>query len=94
MDRHVNLLLTESDGVQHYSTITDFSRLIGSQYTKAHGKHFYCYSCLHGFVVKKGEKTRQDCALLQDHRKYCKTLKPQRVSYPQGKDTHLKFTHI
>ena len=31
VDRHVNLLVTEKDGVFHYSTITQFSRLVGSQ---------------------------------------------------------------
>ena len=30
-DRHVNLLLTEKDGNQHYSTIRNFSRLLSSQ---------------------------------------------------------------
>ena len=29
----------------------------------------------------KGRKTRNECVLLKEHVKYCKTLKPQRVSY-------------
>ena len=90
----MNLLLTECNGVRHYSTIKQFSRLVGSQYTKNHLQHFYCYSCLHGFKAKKGEKNRDDCILLQEHLKYCKKVKPQRVSYPQGEDTILKFKHI
>ena len=32
--------------------------------------------------------------LLQEHRKYCKTLKPQRTEYPQGEDAILKFTNV
>ena len=82
MNRHVNLLLTESNGIQHYSSIRDFSHLIGKQYTRNEHRHFYCYTCLH------------DCKLLQEHQKFCKMLKPQRVSYPQGDDTILKFTNI
>ena len=94
--RHVNLLLTEQDGVKHYSTITDFSRLVGSQYTKNRRKHFYCYSCLHGFKGKKGEKSRDQCTLLNEHYKLCKTVKPQRVEYPdKDKDeTTLRFTNV
>ena len=30
-DRHVDLLLSECDGVQHYTTIRHFSRLVGRQ---------------------------------------------------------------
>ena len=80
--RHVNILLTEKDGVWHYSTIKKFSGFLRSQYSKHMGKYHYCYTCLHGFEAKKGEKTRDQCVLLKEHVKYCKTLKPQRVTYP------------
>ena len=86
MDRNVYLLLTElNGGVQHYSSIRDFSRLEEHNIQK---KAFYTlllvfmpsWLC----VPKKGERARSDC----------KTLKPQRLSYPQGDDTTLKFTNI
>ena len=94
MTRHVNLLLTEQDGLRHYCAITNFSRLVGSQYTKCKKTHFYCYSCLHGFVPTKGEKDRSECVLLQEHQKYCKALKPQRVSYPEKDDKQLKTPFV
>ena len=52
----LNLLLTEKDGILHYSTIIHFSRLIGAQYNKNNMKYVYCYSCLHGFKRKNSEK--------------------------------------
>lgn len=90
--RHVNLLLTEEDGSYHYSTIKNFNGLMRAQYSKHHGEYFYCYSCLHGFTAKNDEKTREECVLLQDHVKYCKQQKSQRVSYPQKKA--VEFTNI
>ena len=90
--RHVNLLVTEKDNNWHYSTIKNFSGFLRAQYSKYTGKTFYCYTCLHGFKAKTNEKTREECVLLQDHTKYCKQYKPQRVSYPQNKT--LEFTNI
>ena len=95
LHRHVNLLITENDkGLHHYSAITGFSALVGKQYNNNDHEKFFCYTCLHGFKKKKGEETREDCKLLVEHRKYCKTLKPQRTEYPQGNDTILEFTNI
>ena len=95
LPRHINILLTEEDGNCHYSSIVNFSGLLRSQYSKYHGTYFYCYSCLHGFVPKKGEKTREQCVNLQEHHKHCKTQKPQRISYPiKGKQDLLQFTSI
>ena len=90
--RHANLLITEKDGILHYSAITKFSRLIGFQYNKSKTTYFYCYSCLHGFKKKKGEQTREDCRLLTEHRKYCKTLNPQRTIFPSDGEAVLKFS--
>ena len=92
LERHVNLLLTEQDGVWHYSTIKNFNGLMRTQYTNYHGKYFFCYSCLHGFAAKENEKSRKDCKLLQEHVKYCKQQKAQRISYPQNKNA--EFTNI
>ena len=79
----MNLLLTEQDGVWHYSTIKNFSGFLHAQYNKDNNKYFHCYSCLHGFI-------RED--LLNEHIKYCKQQKAQRVSYP--KDKVAEFTNI
>ena len=84
-NRHVNLLLTEKEGNYHYSTITSFSRLVRMQVSKHHGKHFFCYRCLHGFI-------RQD--LLDNHVELCKNVTAQRITMPSEKDNILKFTNI
>ena len=94
--RHVNLLCTEDpaeEGKFHYSTIRNFGGLMRKQYNK-HGNHslHFCYRCLHGFYAKKGERTRESCTVLQDHIRYCKTIKPQRVTYPENGRT--EFTNI
>ena len=93
-EKHANLLLTEQNGQMHYSTISHFSRLVGSQYSKNGHTHEYCYSCLHGFKRKTHEKERKDCKLLNRHQKYCKTLKPQRTVLPSDDEKILKFTNI
>ena len=40
-DRHVDLLLLERNGIQHYSTIRNFSRLVSRQMSN-HGHTVYC----------------------------------------------------
>ena len=60
MVRHVNLLLTEQDLLRQYFTITNFSGLVNSQYNKNGHKIFYCYSCLHSFVPRKGDKNTRN----------------------------------
>ena len=84
-NRHVNLLLTEKDGDYHYSTITNFSRLVRSQVSKRKCQQFFCYRCLHGFI-------RQD--LLDDHTELCKNVSAQRISMPSEKDNIFQFTNI
>ena len=83
-NRHLNLLLTESNEDQHYSTIMNFSRLAQSQTSKDGHKKFFCYRCLHGF-------TRLD--LLSNHQELCQGNEPQREVLPY-KDPILKFTNI
>ena len=51
--RHANLLLTEKNDQHHYTTIKDFSRLVRSQISRNKCQHFYCYSCMHGFIDKE-----------------------------------------
>ena len=92
--KHVNLLLTEENGVMHYSTISRFSRLVRSQCTKDSYTYEYCYSCLQGFKLQKDEKERGECKMLEKHQKYCKTLKPQRTEFPTKEKAILKFTNV
>ena len=92
--RHVNLLITGIDGASyHYSTIKNFDGLVSAQYNRDTHKSYHCYRCLHGFWSKMGETSRAQCSLLQKHMTYCKTLKPQCVSYPE-KNTITEFTNI
>ena len=51
--RHVDLLLHECNGDQHYSTIKNFSRLISGQLSN-HGHAIYCCKkCLHAYSTKE-----------------------------------------
>ena len=47
--RHVNLLLIADDDTNHYCFIKDFSKLVGSQYSSANNKTYFCKFCLHRF---------------------------------------------
>ena len=48
-DIHVDLLLFERDDVQHYTTIRNFSRLVGRQLSN-HGHTVHCcIRCLHSY---------------------------------------------
>ena len=40
-DRHVDLLLIERNGIQHYTTVRNFSRLVSRQMSN-HGHTVYC----------------------------------------------------
>ena len=61
-----------------------------AQYSKAHVNRFFCYRCLHGCVAKKGELTREQCSTLLKHEKYCKTLAPQKITYPENEKMSFK----
>ena len=80
-DRHVDLLLLERNGIQHYATIGNFSRLVSSQ-TSNHGYTVYCCKqCLHAY------KTRE---LLDAHATDC--CHAQRPKLPD--DSRCRFTNI
>ena len=57
---HVNLVLTEENGVSHYSN-KNLDGFLRAQYTKSQSQHFHCQRCLHGISTKKGEKTQDQC---------------------------------
>ena len=48
-ERQVNLLLIADDDTNNYCFIKDFGRLVGSQYSNASNKTYFCRFCLHGF---------------------------------------------
>ena len=48
-DRHVDLLLFECNGIQHYTTIRNFSRLVSSQMSNHSHVVYCCKQCLHAY---------------------------------------------
>ena len=79
--RHVDLLLHECNGDQHYSTIKNFSRLISGQ-SSNHGLAIYCCKkCLHAYSTKE---------LLAVHAVDCCHV--QRTKFPLDPICH--FTNI
>ena len=75
------LLLHERDGVQHYSTIKNFSRLISGQLSN-HGHDIYCCKkCLRAYSTE---------GLLPAHTVDCCHV--QRTKFPQ--DPRCRFTNI
>ena len=79
--RHVDLLLHECNGDQHYSTIKNFSRLISGQLSN-HGHAIYCCKkCLHAYSTKE---------LLAVHAVDCCHI--QRIKFPR--DPRCHFTNI
>ena len=45
--KHVDLLLHEMGGIQHYSTIRNFSWLVSEQMSSHNGASYCCKKCLH-----------------------------------------------
>ena len=79
--RHMDLLLFERDGVQHYATIGHFSRLVGRQLSN-HGHAVHCCRrCLHAYSSQE---------LLNAHALDC--CHAQRTKFP--KDPRCRFTNI
>ena len=94
--RHADLLLV-SDGVnQHYCWITNFSRFVGSQYSRNNGELAYCRFCLHGFYGKAvhGECTRLEDAKRRrdEHEKECFIHGGQKTSFPKDPTIRFKST--
>ena len=46
-DRHVFLVLFERNGIQHYTTLRNFSRFVGSQLGNHSHAVYFCKQCLH-----------------------------------------------
>ena len=81
-DRHVYLLLFERDGVQHYTTIRNFTILVGRQLGN-HGRHAIhcCRWCLHAYSSQE---------LLDAHALDC--FHTRRTKFL--KDARCRFTNI
>ena len=79
-DRHVDLLLHERNGVQHYSTIKNFSRLVSVQLSNHDGAVYCCKKCLHAYSAMK---------LLAAHAVDCCHV--QRTKFP--KDPTCRFAN-
>ena len=80
-DRQVDLLLSERNGIQHYTTIRNFSRLVSSQISH-HGLTVYCCKpCLHAYSTEE---------LLDAHGTDC--CHAQRTKFPD--DPRCRFPNI
>ena len=80
-DRHVDLLLIERNGIQHYTTFRNFSRLVSRQMIN-HGHTVYCCKqCLHAYSTQE---------LLDAHSTDC--CHAQRTKFPD--DPRCRFTNI
>ena len=79
--RHVDLLLHECNGDQHYSTIKNFSRLISGQLSNHGHAIYYCKKCLRAYSIKE---------LLAVHAVDCCHV--QRTKFPL--DPRCHFTNI
>ena len=80
-DRHVDLLLIEHNGIQHYTTIRNFSRLVCRQMSNHDHTVYCCRQCLHVY------KTQE---LLDAHATDC--CQAQRTKFPD--DSRCRFTNI
>ena len=52
-DTHVDLLLFERNGIQHYTTIRNFSRLVSSQMINHSHTVYCCKQCLHAYSTQE-----------------------------------------
>ena len=80
-DKHVDLLLFERNGIQHYATIGNFSRLVSSQMSNHGHTLYWCKQCLHAYSTQE---------LLDAHAVDC--CHAQRTKFPE--DPRCRFTNI
>ena len=52
-DRHVDPLLFECNGIQHYTTIRNFSRLLSSQISNREHTVYCCKQCMHAYKTQE-----------------------------------------
>ena len=78
-NRRVDLLFYECGGIQHYATISNFSRLVCNQLSNRNGATHFCKKFLHGYSTAE---------MLEDHGVHCH----QRTQFPQ--DSRCRFTNV
>ena len=62
--KHINLLLTSKEEMNHYVWIKEFNKL-NFRHTKYRGKKYFCYNCIQCFSSKEVlEKHKPDCVEL------------------------------
>ena len=80
--------------------IKDFGRLVGSQYSSANNKTYFCRFCLHGFSSHsaprgkaKHRRTVEDMEKrFKEHEEHCFAFAAQQTEYPD--DPIIKFENI
>ena len=99
-ERHVDLFLIADGDTNHYCFIKDFSKLVGSQYSNAKNKTYFCKFCLHGFSghytsQERAQHRRTDGDMekkLKAHERNCFAFAAQRIEFLD--DPILKFENI
>ena len=81
---HVNLLLIEKEGIQHYCLIKNMSRLLGDR-TRHNGAQWFCNYCLHSYSTKN---------LLDEHTPLCSVHGVQKTIMPSQNDNLLQFRNF
>ena len=82
MGREINLSMVSEDGINHYTAIKSFSRLLKSSNTKHKCKQHFCMNCLQGFTQE---------LIRDEHQVYCEDNESVRVEMPkQGSTIEFK----
>ncbi|XP_057310491.1 uncharacterized protein LOC130648455 [Hydractinia symbiolongicarpus] len=81
-EKQVNLLLLTDNKKNHYTTIKNISRLLGSKISKNHGKMHFCMSCLQGFQTIESR---------DNHYSYCKDNEAVKITMPSDKKKCLYY---
>ena len=79
--KHVDLLIHELRGIQHYSAIRNFNRLFSGQVSNNQHAICCCRKCLHGCT---------STSKLDEHTRLC--MYSQRTEFPR--DARCRFTNI
>ncbi|XP_044588766.1 uncharacterized protein LOC123267945 [Cotesia glomerata] len=69
----------------HFALILDLSRLVRSQVTESHNKHFFCDRCLNHFKLEKS---------YENHKNDCYKINKARMILPDAEHKILKFKNF
>ncbi|XP_057294631.1 uncharacterized protein LOC130623161 [Hydractinia symbiolongicarpus] len=81
-EKQANLLLLTDEKRNHYVTIKNISRLLGSEISKDHGKMSFCLNCLQGFQTIESR---------DNHYAYCKDNESVKNTMPREKEKWLYY---